>query len=164
MDFFHKRSLKPLPLLVGILVLVSLPGFAGPRLSHSKSLFAFMKERAVLARAYLRSDQLPIAEKNRRLFMEVNRAGRALEDSRLQLSEWVYDSIKSRILAARKNIRMSQAWLGRNDRARATRYLASLDSDLDSALNRISWIELATGGFLLTSADQTLPGATRRSN
>jgi hypothetical protein len=117
-------------------------------LSTSKRVLGFMKSRAIAARAMIDAPKISLTEKNRRIFIEVNRANQVLQDSRRQISEELYTTFKVRIDQARHRAAASDFWLKRkNNPTRALIHLTALRQELEDTLGTIGWIEWASGGF-----------------
>jgi hypothetical protein len=131
------------------------PGFIDSILSFfyqdfgaSKRILAFMKSRAETAKGILATPGISLSEKNRRLFIEVNRANRVLQESRRQISDELYTTFKVRIDQARHRAAASDFWIKRkNQPARAQVHLSALQKELEDTLGTIGWIEWMSGGF-----------------
>jgi hypothetical protein len=164
MKLLHRLSLAilvltlstPLPAPAALQALsTSDPGFIDSIVSFfyqdfdaSKRVLAFMKSRAISAKGILAAPKISLTEKNRRLFIEVNRANRVLQESRRQISEELYTTFKARIDQARHRAAASDFWLKRkNQPARAQVHLSALQKELDDTLSTIGWIEWMSGGF-----------------
>lgn len=116
--------------------------------SASKRVLGFMKSRALAAKTILATPKISLTEKNRRLFIEVNRANRVLQDSRRQLSDELYATFKVRIDQARHRAASSDFWIkrkGNPDRAQA--HLGAFQKELEETLETIGWIEWMSGGL-----------------
>lgn len=131
------------------------PGFLDAVLSFfssdfhsSKQVLGFMKSRAAAARSILDVPGVGLAEKNRRIFIEVNRANRVLQENRRQIPEELYATFKFRIDLARRRVAASDFWLKKKkDPARALAHLRAFRDEVQDTLDTLGRVEWMSGGF-----------------